>query len=77
MIKHNLMFDCPQLEIDVDKLLDQIKGHNHTTVQTVRQSTVLNDYEVRPVRHPSWDGKLETKIETSPNDQTGLFRCGR
>ena len=73
MIKHNLMFDCPKLEIDVDKLLEQIQNH----YQTVGQVTLPNDCASRPVHHPSWEGRLETEVKTSPNDQSGSFRCGR
>lgn len=83
MLKHELIYNCDPLEIDVDKLMEssepKIEEENRITVRMVGDSridvTTINNTPIS-VNRPSWGGRVEAKPNTA-DDNSESFRCGR
>ena len=69
--------------VDIDHIMEELeqrKGDDLRIVTSIvpgEENPIISRNRSRPVKHPSWNGRLEAETISIREDETDRFMCGR
>ena len=69
--------------VDIDHIMEKLERRKQgdsrivTSIVPGERYPNMNRHRSRPVKHPSWNGKLEAEVIDTREDETDRFMCGR